>query len=483
MGKQKKARSGGVNRMSMADPIHGLIYFYRDKPSHRLALDVMNSKAFQRLRRVRQMGLAEFVFPGAVHTRFAHSLGSAHLMTTAVEQLAMTKEGHQILNSTYPGTDITIEQLLILGILIHDIGHPPLSHTLEDVLNLDGKHLSHDNYWNRKILTEDNELLRIWDKHDKNLPEAVLNFMGDGATKHFMASLVSSQIDMDRLDYLQRDSHFLGVKYGRIEADRIISNLCIAQSPMGQPVVAVREEATPAVEHYLFGRHQAYKMAMHPLDKASEALLQVLLKRFKDVRDEGKRSIGEPAETLYQLMVDGTSLSSTDYLSMDDCYLWQAINVWSRESRDAQLKELAERMLRHDLLKFVDIEKYGIQENIHNVEFLDDAMRTHYERRGLSYDYGFATTQTQPKPLYTSAPSREPIWIRSNRGRVVDIKEISTMPLDGTSRRGYRNLVFLWDTKARDYFIQLLEKHYPRMKEEAEDNELEGIDAEENSLI
>src|SRR5262249_14046158 len=153
----------------------------------------------------------------------------------------------------------------------------------------------------------------------------------------------------------------------------------------GQPVVAVREEAVPAIEHYLFGRHQAYKMALHALDKASEALLKKVLQRFQWVRQQGIET-GEPAEELYQLMTNGKSLTTEQYLRMDDCYLWESINKWASYSQDKLLSELANRMLRHNLLKFVDLAKYGFEgASIEEIHPVYEALQTHYQKRGLAF--------------------------------------------------------------------------------------------------
>ena len=449
-------------RTIMADPIHGLIQFDRNDPSHNMLLTVMNSKAFQRLRRIKQMGLAEFVFPGATHSRFVHSLGATFLMIQTLEHFSRTAAGKRYLNAPYGNTDIPLSRLLLLGILVHDIGHAPLSHTLEDVLDLKSQGLLHDHHWNRKILTEERELQRIWKRFGPELPNAVLEFMGEGSQpKHFLAWLVSSQLDMDRLDYLQRDSHFLGVQYGRIEADRIISNLEIARLPNGEEVVAVREEAVPAIEHYLFGRHQAYKMALHSLDKASEALLKKVLQRFRWVRDQGIDP-GSLAPELYQFIVDGRQLTTDDYLRMDDCYLWENINQWASHSKDKLLSELANRMLRHNLLKFVDLSKYAFEGlRFAEITAVYEPFVAHYEKRGLSMEFCFEETIVHSKPMYQPRESREPIWIRTSRGQVVDLQEVSSFSLSVKEKTNLKHLLFVWDREALNVLTHLLDKHMP----------------------
>lgn len=451
----------GARRTNVADPIHGLIQFDRNDPSHNLLLMVMNSQAFQRLRRIKQMGLAEFVFPGATHSRFVHSLGATHLMIKTLEHLRQSRLGRQYLDSTYGATDIPLSRLLLLGILVHDIGHTPLSHTLEEILNLEAQGLLHDKYWNRKILTEDRELQRLWKRFGPDLPQAMLNFMGDGAPKHFLAQLISSQLDMDRLDYLQRDSHFLGVQYGRIEADRIITSLEIAVLPNGQEVVAVREEAVPAIEHYLFGRHQAYKMALHSLDKASEALLKKTLERFRWVRDQGIE-LNDPADGLYQLIVDGRQLTVEQYLQLDDCTLWSNLSHWSNQSQDKLLADLSTRMLRHNLLKFIDLAKYGFDgTSVQEIAPIYETLKRHYEKRGLPMEFCFDEMVVHSKPMYQPPTAREPIWIRTNRGAVVDLREISSFSLSVKPRTNLKHLLFVWDREAMNVLTEQVEKYLP----------------------
>jgi uncharacterized protein len=436
----------------MADPIHGLIQFDRDNPAHAVVLNIMSTQAFQRLRRIKQMGLAEFVFPGATHNRFIHSLGATHLMMKALSQLQRT--GQLNLSDTYQG--VSVELLALVAILVHDIGHPPLSHTLESAMDLSRHQALHDEYWNWRILREDAELQPVFAELHPQFVDILAAFMGDTAQRHPLATLVSSQLDLDRLDYLQRDSHFLGVQYGRIETERLIMNLELVSSPQGHPVIAIREEALPAVEHYLFGRHQAYKMAMHPLDKSAEVLLRLTLSRFKVAVQSGAMAIDADvaANRLYRLMTDPSSLTIPDYLMLDDGTLWYLFQMWAQQTGDPLLSGLALRLLRHDLLKFVDLSKWGLAGPLNAHPKLFQTLRQQYKTAGIDWEYGFYEVTVRPKPLYQ--PKREPIWIASNQ-RVVDIRTVSSLPLDMDTQRGERHLVFLWDKSLRHFLHQLLD--------------------------
>ena len=446
----------------MADPVHGILKFDRTNSVHRLLLKVINSYAFQRLRRVKQMGLAEFVFPGATHSRFSHSLGAAHLMGRCTATFREHEANKRVLDSTYGDSGISLECLLTMGILLHDLGHPPLSHTLEDALDLDKKGLGHDHYWLFRILAEDDELQAIWEEFDvPNLPKALQEFMGEAQNsqgiqkKHYLASLVSGQLDMDRLDYLIRDSHFLGVKYGQVEIDRLIDCLDIHNKHAnGEAVVTVLEDALPALEHYLFARHQAYKMALHSLDKASEALMQLTLLRYGWAKDN-KQATGCQSAELYHMMRNGHALNVADYLRMDDAYLWEAIHQWSLEAEDPQLKALAMRLMRHDLPKFVDIQRAKPDITDTQRDDLLDQMKQHYSERQLNFEYGFTRSIVKPKALYSL--SKAPIWIATQHRGVVELPDASSLPLTQLSGQGNKELWFVWDKTAQRKLYKSIE--------------------------
>jgi hypothetical protein len=311
------------------------------------------------------------------------------------------------------------------------------------------------------------------------MPETLLKFMGELSSgqksaavcppgqrvlpattsgKHFLATLVSSQLDMDRLDYLQRDSHFMGVQYGRIEADRILYNLVLDHlAEDGAPVVAVREEAVPALEHYLFGRFQAYKMALHSLDKASESLLKQTLRRFYWARCQ-QIDTGSPAPALFDLIAACHQHSSDDmpvaaYLRMDDGYIWDNIQSWAAGSQDALLKSLAARLLRHDIFKFVEIRPSLSEAQQAQVKA---GMAAYYDAHGLCFDFGFDEVAVKPKAMLQPSGAREPIWIRTSQGSVQDLRFVSTLPLTVAPERGYKLLWFVWDRGAREHLYQLL---------------------------
>jgi HD superfamily phosphohydrolase len=259
---------------------------------------------------------------------------------------------------------------------------------------------------------------------------------------------------MDRLDYLLRDSHFMGTKYGEIESDRLLSCLEIHNKLEGKPVVTLMEDGLPALEHYLFGRHQAYKMALHSLDKASEALLGFTLQRFIWARGRGIDT-GYPAEPLFALANDGRTMHIQDYLRMDDHYLWNAIHEWSLTSQDPVLKELASRLMRHNLPKFVDLMSLKEYPTLEQQTHLKQALKGYYEERQLSFEFGFNETWVEPKPLYRR--DKEPLWIETRDRGVLELPEVSALAQQFEAQHMAKHLWFVWDHDTRRFLLEAIQ--------------------------
>ena len=209
------------------DPIYGFI-----KIESQIIYDLMNHKYFQRLRRISQLGLSYLVYPGAQHTRFQHALGSLHLMDKAIQQL--TNKGHEITSKE--------QEALRISILLHDIGHGPFSHALENILV---KEINHE-----KITLMFMKQLNV--EFDGKLSLAVEIFKNT-YKKKFLYQLVSSQLDMDRLDYLKRDSFFTGVTDGNIGTERIINMLNVANGNL-----VIEEKGIYSIEKFILARRLMY---------------------------------------------------------------------------------------------------------------------------------------------------------------------------------------------------------------------------------
>ncbi|MFA6059801.1 MAG: HD domain-containing protein [Taibaiella sp.] len=287
------------------DPVYGFIRF----PEPEL-MQIIEHPWFQRLRRIKQMGMAHLVYPGAVHTRLHHSLGAAHLMSIALNELK-TK-----------GIDISKEECIAarLAILMHDIGHGPFSHGLEHTIVHD---ISHEDI-SRMIMQRLNESM------DGALSEAISIFENTHP-KTFLHQLVSSQLDMDRLDYLNRDSFFTGVSEGVIGYDRILQMLTVKDGSL-----VVEEKGIHSVEKFIVARRLMYwQVYLHKTVLGAEHLVINILQRAKQLAQRGIELFATPALRffLYEKITGNDFASDKSILEkfclLDDADITASIKVWA----------------------------------------------------------------------------------------------------------------------------------------------------------
>ncbi len=307
------------------DPVHGFIEIPRG-----VILELIDTDAFQRLRRIRQLALSSLVYPGAVHSRFNHCIGAFHL----------TRQALDILKSK--GVDISPEEFegTLIAILLHDIGHGPFSHALENVI-LDGLH--HERM-SKAIMDELNR------QFAGRIDLAIQIFEGTYHRK-FLHQLVSSQLDMDRMDYLKRDSYFTGVVEGLVSASRIIKTMNVAEDR-----IVVEIKGIYSVEKFIVARRFMYwQVYLHRAVLAAENMIVNILRRAKELLTRGRQIwINDALEFLFSQ--DGhtdneiTPQIIKRYIEVDDNDVMVAVKQW-RKSGDKVLELLCEKLLRRDLLK------------------------------------------------------------------------------------------------------------------------------------
>lgn len=252
-------------RKIVNDPVYGFININND-----LIFDLIEHPWFQRLRRIRQLGLTYLVYPGSVHTRFQHALGAAYLMGQAIN--VIRSKGHKI-------TDEEAEAVTI-AILLHDIGHGPFSHALEYSLI---EHHTHENL-SELIMSELNNQF-------KGRLSLAIEIFKNRYHKKFLFQLVSGQLDMDRLDYLKRDSFFTGVTEGGVGSDRIIKMLSVADDNL-----VLEAKGIYSIEQFLIARRLMYwQVYLHKTVLSAETLLVNALKRAKKLALEGQQMFATPA--------------------------------------------------------------------------------------------------------------------------------------------------------------------------------------------
>ncbi len=304
------------------DPVYGFIQF-----QHPLLLRIIEHPWFQRLRYIKQMGMAPIVYPGAIHTRFQHSLGACHLITKALTVLK--SKGIAISEEEFVGTQIAI--------LLHDIGHGPFSHALEFTL-LDG--ITHE-----QLSIQIMEAFNL--QWDGQLTTAIAIYK-DSYSKKFLHQLVSSQLDVDRLDYLNRDSFFSGVSEGVIGYDRILHMLNVVDDK-----IVVEEKGIHSIEKFIVARRLMYwQVYLHKTVLGAEKLLINILKRAKELAKNKVALFASPSLSalLYHKKEAIQAVSLELFCSLDDTDIQSAIKVWQSHN-DEVLSRLCNMLLQRKLYK------------------------------------------------------------------------------------------------------------------------------------
>ena len=283
------------------DPVHGFI-----KIPYEILYDVLEHRYFQRLRRISQTGLLSLVFPGATHTRFHHALGAMHLMFTALETLKLK-------NVKISDEE---EKAALLAILLHDVGHGPYSHALESLLMEDWHHEK------LSILL----MKKLNDEFNGELDLALEMFQGKYHRK-FFNQLITSQLDVDRLDYLKRDSFFTGVSEGSVNTQRIISMMNVKDDEL-----LIDEKGVYSIENFLTARMFMYwQVYYHKTSALAEHLLVKILSRAKQLISEGKQveAYGNLKYFLYKTDFEkATEEDVNRFTQLDDTDVLSAIKTW-----------------------------------------------------------------------------------------------------------------------------------------------------------
>ena len=376
------------------DPVLGFITIPNE-----LIYELVQHPLFQRLTRIKQLGLASVVYPGAQHTRFQHSLGAMHLVCEAVKQLRL--KGHVITAAE--------ENAVLVAMLLHDIGHGPFSHVLEHTI-VSG--VSHEELSLRMM-----EMIN--DEMGGRLTLAINIFM-DRYEKRFLHELISSQLDMDRMDYLCRDCFFTGVMEGSIGAARIIKMLNVVDDKL-----VVEAKGIYSIENFLVARRFMYwQVYLHKTSVAAERMLVNILSRAKELVKQGVELFATPALKYFlENDVDANSFETDyvlkKYVELDDVDVMSAVKVWTK-AEDVVLRELSlgfverrffkavtgEDMLLYntDNLRRQYAEKFGVDESLARYFYVEEVVRSN-----------------------TYNPDGANIMIMYNDGRLDDVAHASDM--------------------------------------------------------
>ncbi|AWB42801.1 hypothetical protein DCC85_00130 [Paenibacillus sp. CAA11] len=375
------------------DPVHNYVHVQDE-----IIWALINTPEFQRLRRIRQLGTSYLTFHGAEHSRFSHSLGVYEITRRIISQFE---------RSGYSGWPHEERLLALCAALLHDLGHGPFSHSIEEAFDM-----NHED-WTCKILVGDTQVAEVLRRVSSDFPEKVAAVIRKDYEKPIVVNLVSSPLDADRMDYLLRDAYFTGVNYGTIDMDRILRMLRPFQGR-----VVVKESGMHAVEDYLMSRYQMYwQVYFHPVTRSSEILLRQIFRRAKELHQQGYgfRFLPDPLPGLFE-----RELTVTEYLLLDEALVQTAFMQWTNEE-DELLGSLCARFLDRRLYKYVELDHIDME--------MVDQLRSAFAQVGLNAEYDLEIDFPTDLPYDVFRPDDElkgkEILLLDRQDNLREISEVS----------------------------------------------------------
>lgn len=390
------------------DPVHNYIHVQDD-----IIWRLINTPEFQRLRRVRQLGTSFLTFHGAEHSRFSHSLGVYEITRRIISQFE---------RSGYPDWPKEERLLTLCAALLHDLGHGPFSHSIEEAF-----HMNHED-WTCRIVLGDTNVNSVLREVGPDFPKRVASVINKTYEKPIVINLVTSPLDADRMDYLLRDAYYTGVNYGTIDIDRILRML----RPFRDRVV-VKESGMHAVEDYLMSRYQMYwQVYFHPVTRSSEIILRQIFRRAKELYQEGFSFdfMVDPLPALFE-----GNITVSQYLRLDEALIQTSFLQWTSE-KDDLLSDLCSRFMHRRLYKYVEIDTI-------DMETIDE-IRQAFQESGLNPKYDFEIDYPTDLPydeFHSGSPETDKqILLLDRHDHVREISEVSDIvrSISGIHRGRYR---------------------------------------------
>lgn len=369
------------------DPIHNVIQFDLNDEVERMLFDLIDTDVVQRLRHVRQLGLAGFVYHGAEHTRFGHSIGTQHV-------------ARRIFDAANPGGNPFERAVTRAAALLHDVGHAAFSHAFESGIS-SICNFNHEAMTCAHILREDGDVYRVLHRFDPSMPERVVACISQ-ETHAWYHPIVSSQLDADRMDYILRDGYMTGIRNYLFDIDRILEMLDYDQDGL---IVGYR--AIHAVETYLLSRYHMYQQVYHHKTvRGAEKMLESIFRRVADLALAGDDSVFQTGRlgNLLQDIVRKHEVDPVLCFKVHDAHAWAAIDLW-QESKDIILSDLSKNLLHRNFFKTVEIpdEFRSIVRN--NWSTLEDVVRS----RGYDPRYYLSLDTTVNRAFAPYLPERAPL--------------------------------------------------------------------------
>ncbi|NLC54885.1 MAG: HD domain-containing protein [Erysipelothrix sp.] len=368
------------------DPVHGYIHV-----NHQIVWDCINTKEFQRLRRIKQLGASFQVYPTAEHSRFSHSLGVYEVCRRMLTEVDDLKNNINDYDKT----------LVLLASLLHDVGHGPFSHTFEAVSKID-----HEEY-SEMIILGNSEVNKVLKQVDDNLPEEIASIINHTHKNKLLSQIVSSQLDADRMDYLLRDAYFTGTSYGSFDLNRILRTMKVVKDK-----IVVKESGVHAVEDYIMARYHMYwNVYFHPVSRSYEAILTALFKRMNNLKAS---DLMNDYPLLKEFLNEKTPNISSHFI-LDEALMLYYFNKM-QSSKDKVLSDLAKRLLNRKLFGYKDFEDMAQYEEICKL-----AKEQGYDPIYYVYKDNLGQTPYSPYSKDTSSL----IYILNKNNEVVELSKVS----------------------------------------------------------
>ncbi|MGM9985891.1 MAG: HD domain-containing protein [Bacillaceae bacterium] len=410
------------------DPVHRYIHV-RDQ----VIWDLIGTAEFQRLRRIKQLGTTYLTFHGAEHSRFSHSLGVYEIVRRLINVFEERSEWNKE------------DRLLCLcAALLHDVGHGPFSHAFEKVFNLDHEQFT------QSIIEGDTEINRILQKVSSTFPKEVSDIIGKRSNNKLVISMISSQIDADRMDYLLRDAYFTGVSYGNFDLERILR----VMRPQ-QDQIVIKSSGMHAVEDYIMSRYQMYwQVYFHPVSRSAEVILTKILHRAKALYEQSYTFTYAPVH-FGSFFENNPTLE--EYLKLDESVVLYYFHVWQDEE-DKILADLCRRYLNRNLFKYVEF-----AEGLHYNKFVE--LTNLFRKAGYDPDYYLVVDSSTDLPYdyYRTGEggTRLPILLQKPNGDLRELsRESDVVEAISGKKRTDQKLYFpadIFDSKKKKIKDQILE--------------------------
>jgi uncharacterized protein len=399
----------------LRDPVHGLVAF--DSEEETIVNLLLDTREVQRLRRIRQLGVTSVAFPGAEHTRFAHAIGAAFVMKLLLRRLRSIDGELPFWQrvSTGPARDA------LAAALLHDIGHGPFSHLFEDAI----PGTPHHEVWSERVLLDpDTDVHKVLASLDANMPERVAGLVRGEHPLPYLAKAVSGTFDVDRCDYLLRDAHSTGVRYGLFDLDWLLRSLRFAppaqdSGSSGAPQLAIDgAKGLPAIEGFILARLFMFQQVyLHKATRAAEWMIRTLLARAAMCLLDGQRIPQVPPAIVAGAHHDAISLA--DYLELDDSVIVVAMRAWE-DHTDPVLSDLAGRIRARALFKTIEL--FGEQASPVGREQALAIAREVVTQKGLDPDYYVGLDVAVDTPF---GAEPEPLMVIYAKGPARPLSEVS----------------------------------------------------------